>query len=381
MSIFPGADGTLLSPIPQNAPSSSSPLQQRRHPISLLAFDIIVASLCIVLAGFILCVFCMCRKLRAAPSRLNSVEENSFHKCATAWTLSEVESATDGFSNRRLLGKGRYGSVYKAIFADGQVMAVKRIEPSIVLRKAGSNYAFNFSAEIRALSRARHPNIVPILGYCEAPTERMVITDFMPRRTLQYHLHEGGIVFDWSRRMQIALDSAQGIEYLHEGTAPHIIHGDIKPSNILLDFTWSARVSDFGLSFLAPPNETFGSVGYLDPEYYTKLNLTRASDIYSFGVVLLEILSGRPCFGRDFIEPRSIIEWAVPLITNSRAREIFDPKLQLPVNPDPLIRAAKLAGQCVNDARKNRPTITQVVSILNEIEREINMAGNSPLNV
>lgn len=381
MSIFPeiAVNGTLLSPIPQNAPSS--PLQQRRHPISLLAFDIIVASLCIVLAGFILCVFCMCRRLKAAPSGTSSVEENSYHKCATAWTFSEVQSATDGFSNRRLLGKGRYGSVYKAIFADGQVLAVKRIEPSIVLRKAGSNYAFNFSAEIRALSRAQHPNIVPIVGYCEAPTERMVITDFMPRKTLQYHLHEGGISFDWSHRMKIALESAIGIEYLHEGTAPYIIHGDFKPSNILLDLTWSARVSDFGLSFLAPPNEMLGTVGYLDPEYYTKMNLTKASDIYSFGVVLLEILSGRPCFSRDFNEPRSIIEWAVPLLINSRAREIFDPKLHLPVNPDPLIRAAELAGACVRDARKHRPTILQVVAILKGIEREINIAGDSPLKM
>jgi len=382
MSIFPEIAGneTFFGPSPENAASTSS-LQQHRHPISLLAFDIIVASLCIVLAGFILCVFCMCRRLRAAPSGSSTVEENSFHKCATAWTFSEVESATDGFSHRRLLGKGRYGSMYKAIFADGQVMAAKRIEPSHVLYKAGSSYAFSFSAEVRALSRALHPNIVPVLGYCEAPAERILITQFMPRRSLQYHLHEGGILFDWSHRLRIASDSAQGIEYLHEGTAPYIIHGDIKPSNILLDQTWSARVSDFGLSFLAPPNEMFGAVGYLDPEYFTQMKLSKASDIYSFGVVLLEILSGRPCLDRDFSEPRSITEWAVPLITNSRAREIFDPKLQLPVNPEPLIRAAKLACECVSNVRKHRPTIWQVVVTLKDVEREINMAGNSPLYV
>jgi len=250
-----------------------------------------------------------------------------------------------------------------------------------VLYKAGSSYTFSFSAEIRALSRAQHPNIVPIVGYCEAPAERILITQFMPNRSLQYHLHEGGILFDWSHRLRIASDSAQGIEYLHEGTAPYIIHGDIKPSNILLDHTWSARVSDFGLSFLAPPNEMFGAVGYLDPEYFTEMKLSKASDIYSFGVVLLEILSGRPCFGGDSGEPRSITEWAVPLITNSRALEIFDPKLQLPENPEPLIRAAKLACGCVSNLRKNRPTILQVFATLKDIEREINMPGNSPLQV
>lgn len=162
----------------------------------------------------------------------------------------------------------------------------------------------------------------------------------MPSRSLQYHLHEGGILFDWSHRLIIASDSAQGIEFLHEGTVPYIIHGHIKPSNILLDHTWSARVSDFRLSFLIQPNEMFGTVGYLDPEYFTKMDLTKASDIYSFGVVLLEIPSGRPCFGGDSSEPRSITDWAVPFIPNSRAPEIFNPKLPLPVNPEPLIRAA-----------------------------------------
>eukprot|EP01018_Ginkgo_biloba_P013126 Gb_35014 [translate_table: standard] len=344
--------------------------EPHHDPISFVAFDIIVASLCIILAAFILCFCCMCKRLRAPKSSKN-IEENSFHKCASAWTFAEVEVATDGFSMRRLLGKGRYATVYKAIFPDGQVMAVKRIDPSHVLRKASSSYAFSFSAEIKALSRAQHPNIVPVVGYCEAPAERIFMMDFMPKKTLEYHLHQGGIVFDWSHRLRIAAQAAQGIEYLHEGTAPYIIHGDIKPSNILLDSTWSARVADFGLSFLAPPNQMFGTIGYLDPEYYTQLSMCKASDIYSFGVVLLEILSGRPCFGRDFDEPTSIVDWAVPLITSSRAHEVFDPRLQVPTNPEPLIKVAELACVCVSNSRKNRPTILQVVAILNDIEREI----------
>ncbi|GLJ54228.1 hypothetical protein SUGI_1162990 [Cryptomeria japonica] len=343
---------------------------------SVLIFDLILASVCIVLACFTICVFCILKQLRMRVEK-DEEEENSMHKCAPTLAFTEVEKATDGFTNRRLLGRGRYGSVYKAIFPDGQVMAIKRIDPSQVLRFAGKpTEIFSFSAEIRALSRAHHPNIVPLIGYCEAPGERILAMPFQPGKSLQYHLHEGGVLFGWSQRVKILYETALGIEYLHEGTAPFIIHGNLKPSNVLLDSTWSARIVDFGLAFLAPPNQMSGTLGYLDPEYYTDLNLAKASDMYSFGVLMLEMLSGRPCFGGD--ERKYIVDWAVPLIMASRTGEVLDPKLGVPRNVEPLIRMTQLACRCVKRLRKDRPTILEVVVVLNKIEMDMAAEMDSP---
>lgn len=324
-------------------------------------FGILVG--CTLLVTTILLILCIFKKLQGAedPAVTDLVNQKSF----LAWTFQQIEDATNNFSIDSLLGQGRCGTVYEAIFPGEQVLAVRRIDPSLVLRHTPGH----FSAAIRSLSRAQHRNIVPFLGFCEAPGERILVMEFMPGKTLRYHLHEGGIAFDWCHRLRIATEAAQGIEYLHEGADPCIIHGDIKPSNILLDWNLSARVSDFGLSFLASQSENFGTISYLDPQCnQAKLDEFKANDIYNFGVVLLEILSGRPlCSGGV-----SIVNWVVSLITHSMAHEIFDPKLQLPSNPDPLIRAAELASQCLNKVSKNRPKIAEVVAMLKKIGCEIN---------
>lgn len=299
----------------------------------------------------------MCKK-----KPLESEETLPIKLCACPHPLSDIDAATDGFSNRRIIGQGRLGTVYAALLSTGELVAVKRIHPRLVLSNAG----FGFASVIKTLSLAQHPNIVPILGFSQAPGERIIVSEFINMASLDFYLHEnsdGASLLDWSRRLRIAAGAARGLEYLHEGVAPNIIHGCVKASNILLNEEFCARVCDYGLSFLAP-EEKRGLVGYVDGDYWHKRgggSAARESDVYGFGVVLLEILSGRRC------EEGLLVNWALPLIKEMRFSELLDPRLVIPCEIKSLVRLAKVALACVGNSRKNRPTIVQVATILNNL--------------
>lgn len=299
----------------------------------------------------------MCKK-----KPLDSEETLPIKLCACPYPLSDIDAATDGFSNRRIIGQGRLGTVYAALLSTGELAAVKRIHPRLVLSNAG----FGFASVIKTLSLAQHPNIVPILGFSQAPGERIIVSEFINMASLDFYLHEnsdGASLLDWSLRLRIAAGAARGLEYLHEGVAPNIIHGCVKASNILLNEKFCARVCDYGLSFLAP-EEKRGLVGYVDDDYWHKRgggSATRESDVYGFGVVLLEILSGRRC------QEGLLVNWALPLIKEMRFSELLDPRLVIPCEINPLVRLAKVALACVGNSRKNRPSIVQVATILNNL--------------
>ncbi|CAL9749600.1 unnamed protein product [Musa acuminata subsp. burmannicoides] len=201
--------------------------------------------------------------------------------------LSVLLAATDNFAESHKTGSGSFGSVYRATLDDGRVN--KRHDKESA-----------FLSELALLSRVNHKNLVRLLGYCKQGAERVLVYEFMTNGTLHDQLHKlpGASLASWSARLRVALDAARGLEYLHTYAVPPIIHRDIKSSNILLDDTWTAKVSDFGLSLMNPVDEeqgpvrTAGTVGYMDPEYYRLQHLTAKSDVYSFGVVLLELLTG-----------------------------------------------------------------------------------------
>ncbi|KZV51116.1 hypothetical protein F511_01908 [Dorcoceras hygrometricum] len=280
---------------------------------------------------------------------------------ASSFPLMEIDTATDGFSNRRIIGKGRLGTVYAAVMPRGELAAVKRIHPRLVLENAG----FGFSPTIRRLSLSDHPNVVPITGFSEAPGERIVVMEFNGMLSLDFYLHQnpdGLALLDWGRRMRIAAGTARGIEYLHEVAAPPIIHGCVKPSNILIDAKFCARICDYGLNFLAP-HEREGLVGYVDEEYWIgKKCASKESDVFGFGVVLLELLSGRRS------ERGLIVEWAMPLIKGMKFSELLDPRLVPPSDFKPLIRLARVALACVGNCSKNKPSMVQVATILSDLE-------------
>ena len=340
-----------------------------RPTSSMVAYDIVLALVCTTLIFLILVLlFLLCKRRSIEP------EDNIITRpTIRAYTLTDIDAATDGFNQERILGKGRLGTVYGAVLGMGDVVAVKRVNPHLVLSNAGSS----FSSTIRSLSSAHHPNIVPVIGFCEAPGERIIMMEFMGMHSLDHLLHQdqhdgsaSGTtpLLDWKNRVRIAAEAARGIECLHEGTAPNIVHGSIKPCNIMIDLSFHARVSDYGLTFLAP-QQWRGLVGYLDAEYWIdKGGVCKASDVFGFGVVLLELLSGRRC------EEGLIVKWGLPLIKDSRVLELLDPRLGVPSSGmGPLVRLAKVASACVSNSRKSRPSIVQVAAILNSLEMEMEM--------
>ncbi|KAI4329249.1 hypothetical protein L6164_021536 [Bauhinia variegata] len=286
------------------------------------------------------------------------------------FTYDELAMATNGFSNSNLVGQGGFGNVYKGVLGNGKTVAVKQL-------KSGSLQGEReFQAEVEIISRVHHRHLVSLVGYCMAGTQRMLVYEFLPNNTLEFHLHgKDRPTMDWSTRMKIAIGSAKGLAYLHEDCQPKIIHRDIKASNILLDDNFESKVADFGLAKFSPDANThvstrvMGTFGYLAPEYASSGKLTDKSDVFSFGVVLLELITGRKPVDRDESFPDdSMVEWARPLLSqaleNGSLEPLADPRLQKNYNSDEMIRMVACAATCVRNSARRRPQMSQVVRAL-----------------
>ncbi|KAI9169736.1 hypothetical protein LWI28_016940 [Acer negundo] len=282
-------------------------------------------------------------------------------------SLSELEEATNNFSKK--IGKGSFGSVYYGKMKDGKEVAVK------IMADASSHHTHQFVTEVALLSRIHHRNLVPLIGYCEDEHQRMLVYEYMHNGTLGDRIR-GSVnqkPLDWPARLQIAQDAARGLEYLHTGCNPGIIHRDVKTSNILLDNNMRAKVSDFGLSRQAEEDLTHissvarGTVGYLDPEYYAKQQLTEKSDVYSFGVVLLELISGKkPVSVEDFGSELNIVHWARSLIRKGDVISVVDPILIGNVKIESIWRIAEVAIQCVEHKGCSRPRMQEIVMAIQD---------------
>ncbi|OVA19016.1 Protein kinase domain [Macleaya cordata] len=302
------------------------------------------------------------------------------------FTLEMLLKVTGNFSKENKIGHGSFGFVYRATLDDGREVAIKRAE----LLMTTSSYAAGaagtkrqddkenaFISELAHLSRLNHKNLVRLLGYCDEENERVLVYEYMAHGTLHDHLHKfetAPPLNSWTARLKVALDAARGIEYLHTYAVPSIIHRDIKSSNILLDASWTAKVSDFGLSLMGPEDHeshlslrAAGTVGYMDPEYYRLQQLTTKSDVYSFGVLLLELLSGfKAIHPNEAGVPRNVVDFAVPYIIDDEIHCLLDPKLPAPTpyEIEAVTYVGYLAADCVNLEGRNRPSMTEVVSSL-----------------
>ncbi|KAM7269237.1 hypothetical protein ACFE04_024734 [Oxalis oulophora] len=284
--------------------------------------------------------------------------------------LSELEEATNNFSKR--IGKGSFGPVFYGRMKDGKELAVKTMaDPS-------SHNAKQFVTEVALLSRIHHRNLVPLIGYCEEQHQRILVYEYMHNGTLRDHLH--GTInqqrLDWMARLCIAEDAAKGLEYLHTGCNPSIIHRDVKTSNILLNNNMRAKLSDFGLSRLAEEDLThvssvargttkrmyFNQSSIFTDRYYGNQQLTEKSDVYSFGVVLLELISGKkPVSPEDFGADMNIVHWARSLIRKGDVMSIIDPCLVGNVKIESIWRIAEVAIQCVEQYGYNRPRMQEII--------------------
>nr|GMD70739.1 Serine/threonine-protein kinase-like protein CCR4 [Ipomoea batatas] len=304
------------------------------------------------------------------------------------FSLLVLQKVTDNFSEEHRIGTGSFGSVYHAILEDGRRVAIKRAEVSASSSYAGaggSKYRQEdkdsaFLNELEFLSRLHHKNLVRLLGYCDDSNERLLVFEYMENGTLHDHLHrlETSPLMSWTARIRVALDAARGIEYLHEYAVPQVIHRDIKSSNILLDATWTAKVSDFGLSLMGPQDDkshlslrAAGTMGYMDPEYYRLQLLTTKSDVYGFGVVLLEVLSGYKAIHKNENGvPRNVVDYVVPYIVQDNIARVLDPRVPppTPFEIDAIAYVGYLAVDCVMLHGRDRPTMTEIV---NNLERAL----------
>ncbi|KAJ1695523.1 hypothetical protein LUZ63_012221 [Rhynchospora breviuscula] len=302
------------------------------------------------------------------PPPPQKLQTSSFDEFASVtahrYSFSELERATSNFEKN--IGSGGFGVVYYGKTKDEKEIAVK------VLTNESAQGRKQFSNEVSLLSRIHHRNLVSFLGYCPQEGKNMLVYEFMHNGTLKEHLH--GLAakenpLSWLRRLEIAEDSARGIEYLHTGCTPTIIHRDIKTSNILLDKNMRAKVADFGLSKLVA-DETYastivrGTVGYLDPDYYTNQQLTEKSDVYSFGVILFELLSGQPplCGARLGEKYKHVKDWAKFHYETGDIRAIIDPSLEENYRDIQSIwKIAETAVRCTNIYSTERPTMSEVL--------------------
>ncbi|CAO2187763.1 unnamed protein product [Urochloa humidicola] len=302
------------------------------------------------------------------PSRrkLNSLK-TSKKEVIAMMDFSVLESATSKFSEKNILGKGGFGCVYRACLDQSGVAAVKK------LNCCREEVEKEFENELNFLGKIRHHNVISVLGYCIHEDTRLLVYELMQNGSLETQLHgpSRGSALSWHIRLKIALDTARGLEHLHEHCNPMIIHRDIKSSNILLDSEFNAKISDFGLAIYGGNRNKddinpSGTVGYVAPEYLLDGLLTEKSDVYAFGVVLFELLLGRKpveMIGESHCQ--SIVSWAMPQITDrTKLPNIIDPAIRNTMDLRHLYQVAAVAVLCVQPEPSYRPLITDVLHSL-----------------
>ncbi|KAL7187073.1 hypothetical protein ACSBR1_037194 [Camellia fascicularis] len=276
----------------------------------------------------------------------------------------DIIKKLETLNEEHIIGSGGFGTVYRLAMDDGSVFALKRI------LKMNEGFDRFFERELEILGSIKHRYLVNLRGYCNSSTSKLLIYDFLPGGSLDEALHERSEQLDWDTRLHIIMGAAKGLAYLHHDCSPRIIHRDIKSSNILLDGNFEARVSDFGLAKLLEDEESHittivaGTFGYLAPEYMQSGRATEKTDVYSFGVLVLEVVSGKRPTDAAFIEKGfNIVGWLNFLVTESRQREIVDLHCE-GVQIESLDALLSVAIQCVSSTPEDRPTMHRVVQIL-----------------
>ncbi|XP_050131231.1 receptor protein kinase TMK1-like isoform X6 [Malus sylvestris] len=335
----------------------------------------------LVVVGFV--AFCLLKKKHKHSGGVQSANAsrgpNDIHVVEAGSMVISIQAlrdVTNNFSENNVLGKGGFGTVYKGELHDGKKIAVKRMESGVVAEKVLNE----FKSEIAVLTKVQHRHLVGLLGYCLDGNERLLVYEYMPQGTLSRYLfnwkEEGLKPLEWTRRLTIALDVARGVEYLHGLASQTFIHRDLKPSNILLGDDMRAKVSDFGLVRLAPEGKASietrlaGTFGYLAPEYAATGRMTLKVDVYSFGVILMELITGRRAI--DESQPEEslhLVTWFRRMLINKDAfRKAIDPTIDL--NEETLSSintVAELAGHCSAREPYQRPDMGHAVNVLSSL--------------
>ncbi|QHO31784.1 hypothetical protein HN51_019943 [Arachis hypogaea] len=318
-------------------------------------------------------------ELSNRPHRLSEALVSSklvlFHSDCKDLTVADLLKSTNNFNQANIVGCGGFGLVYKAYLPNGTKAAVKRLSGDC------GQMEREFQAEVEALSRAQHKNLVSLKGYCKHGNDRLLIYSYLENGSLDYWLHEsvdGNSTLKWDVRLKIAQGAARGLAYLHKGCEPYIVHRDVKSSNILLDDKFEAHLADFGLSRLLQPYDTHvttdlvGTLGYIPPEYSQTLTATFRGDVYSFGVVLLELLTGRrPVEVIKGKNCRNLVSWVFQMKYENKEQEIFDPAIWHKDHEKQLLEVLAIACKCLDQDPRMRPSIEVVVSWLDSVRFDV----------
>uniref|UniRef100_A0ACD5UHW6 Uncharacterized protein n=1 Tax=Avena sativa TaxID=4498 RepID=A0ACD5UHW6_AVESA len=322
-------------------------------------------------------------KLGKAEKEALSINVATFQRQLRKLTFTQLIEATNGFSAASLIGSGGFGEVFKATLKDGSTVAIKKLIP---LSHQGDR---EFMAEMETLGKIKHRNLVPLLGYSKVGEERLLVYEYMTNGSLEdmLHLHHepvgGGPLLaapslSWEQRKKVARGAAKGLCFLHHNCIPHIIHRDMKSSNVLLDSDMEARVADFGMARLISALDTHlsvstlaGTPGYVPPEYYQSFRCTAKGDVYSLGVVLLELLTGRRPTDKEDFGDTNLVGWVKMKVREGAGKDVIDPEMIKAATGDDeteMMRFLEMTLQCVDDFPSKRPNMLQVVAVLRELD-------------
>lgn len=292
--------------------------------------------------------------------------------------MAEMNYATSNWSTSNKIGQGGFGMVYKGKLRDGRMVAIKRGRKDAYAHRLSAE----FRTEVEMLSQVDHLNLVKLIGYLEEGSERILVVEFVPNGNLGEHIDGTyGKPLDISTRLDIAIDIAHALTYLHLYADRPIIHRDIKSSNILLTDKYRAKVADFGFSRVGPSTDAGathvstqvkGTAGYLDPEYLNSYQLHTKSDVYSFGILLIEIFTGRrPIELKRTSDERVTVRWAFKKFVEGKVVEILDPKMErTPAAMSIVDRLAELAFACSAPTKADRPTMKKTAEVLWDIRKD-----------
>lgn len=308
-----------------------------------------------------------------------------------SFSFNELKAATRNFRPDSVLGEGGFGCVFKGWIDEHSLTAAKPGTGIVIAVKRLNQESLQghqeWLAEINYLGQLYHPNLVKLIGYCLEDDHRLLVYEFMPKGSLENHLFRRASYFQplsWNLRMKVALGAAEGLAYLHSDKAK-VIYRDFKASNILLDSSYGAKLSDFGLAKDGPTGSkshvstrVMGTHGYAAPEYMATGHLTAKSDVYSFGVVLLEMLSGRRAIDKNRpSKEQHLVEWARPYLSSKRRIfQVMDARIQGQYSSSDALKAANLAIQCLSAEPRYRPNMEEVVKALEQLHNSNNNDGS-----
>ncbi|KAF0932731.1 hypothetical protein E2562_012075 [Oryza meyeriana var. granulata] len=306
----------------------------------------------------------------ASSERTHSIDILTELPTGGSLSYDQLAAATNGFSSDNVIGQGGFGCVYKGKLQDGTEVAIKKLKTE---SKQGDR---EFRAEVEIITRVHHRNLVSLVGYCIFGNERLLVYEFVPNKTLDTHLHGNkGPILDWQQRWKIAVGSARGLAYLHDDCSPKLIHRDVKASNILLDHDFEPKVADFGLAKYQPGNHThvstriMGTFGYIAPEFLSSGKLTDKADVFAFGVVLLELITGRlPVQSSESYMDSTLVGWAKPLLSQATEEGNFDILVDPDIGDDYeeniMMRMIECAAAAVRQSAHLRPSMVQILKHL-----------------